>query len=58
MRPMDTTRTTIRFPPEVKAKLDRLAETTGASVQFSVVAAVRAYLERPDIKAALKKKGA
>ena len=55
---MDTTRTTIRFPPEVKAKLDRLAETTGASVQFSVVAAVRAYLERPDIKAALKKKGA
>ena len=57
MAPMsESNRTTIRFPPEVKAKLDKLADNAGISVQFSVVKAVRAYLEWPEVKTALKKK--
>lgn len=52
---MSTKRTTMRFPPDIEAKLKALKDRTGASVQFSVLAAVRAYLDRPDIKAQLKK---
>lgn len=55
---MESKRATIRFPPKMKAQLDDLARLTGATVNFSVVAAVRAYLERPEIKSALKKRGA
>lgn len=54
--PSTKLKTTIRFPDAMKRALEELSQAQGAPINFHVVAAVRDYLTRKDVKAYLRKR--